>query len=800
MYETTVGKYKPMTLFSFYSKSNHGLKLSKENSRLISSKNNGNNVGGYINSVKREQAKNFLNKKNANNQNQKAKKNKLNNEYNFNYTKYPKKKTGTAYSTSTNFYKGTSGSTKMSQNINNNNLTRKYVISGKNNKNLKENMNENKENKCLYTSDNNYYNNNQKNVIKRGNTEYINCVQSMRNLPNNENNKMNNKILEKYLNGNIESFMNFQINYNNDEIKKHKNSMIPFKLSKKSSKYLKSNNNMIKSTTKSTNNSKRGNAKSNNVKYIIKSNFNNNNYNGYYLPYLDSSIDNYTNNKLKPKSQKQLLIDGSINNYINPNYTNNRFYSPNTDSECNSILNNNYYIKNNLTKNSNHSINKYTNTIVYKMNNNTNNNINTTISNISNVGNNNIIFNAGNSSKKTNNYFSSKEIGNLNNNNNQNQLASFYSFHKKPKIPSGKSTEENNTTNNNINTKSKEQQIINNLIFKEEIANVKIDLENEMIKSNKKNRAISTAPKGIKLIKNNNNIDINLLIKTKTTNIKFNEENENNENKDELEKYEIGETLGKGAYAEVKLVTNKFTQKKYAMKIYDKEKINSNSKKRCVYNEIKILKIINHKNIAKLYEVIKTDKQILIVQELVEGISLRDYYNKEIRNQKGISIHKEYVFKNIFKQIFDAMNYLHKKNIAHRDIKLENILMKKNYEIKIIDFGFASYNPENQVQSFYCGTPNYMPPEIAKKEPYIGQYADLWSLGILVFKFYCADFPFKGRNEKELYVGIKSGKFNMASYTPEYIQKIICGLLVLDPYKRMTCQDVLNSDWLKDTN
>ena len=209
MYETTVGKYKPMTLFSFYSKSNHGLKLSKENSRLISSKNNGNNVGGYINSVKREQAKNFLNKKNANNQNQKTKKNKLNNEYNFNYTKYPKKKTGTAYSTSTNFYKGTSGSTKMSQNINNNNLTRKYVISGKNNKNLKENMNENKENKCLYTSDNNYYNNNQKNVIKRGNTEYINCIQSMRNLPNNENNQINNKILEKYLNGNIESFITF---------------------------------------------------------------------------------------------------------------------------------------------------------------------------------------------------------------------------------------------------------------------------------------------------------------------------------------------------------------------------------------------------------------------------------------------------------------------------------------------------------------------------------------------------------------------------------------------------------------
>lgn len=70
------------------------------------------------------------------------------------------------------------------------------------------------------------------------------------------------------------------------------------------------------------------------------------------------------------------------------------------------------------------------------------------------------------------------------------------------------------------------------------------------------------------------------------------------------------------------------------MKIYDKEKLNDNSKKKCVYREIEILKRINHKNIAKLVEVINTQNHILIVQELVNGISLRDYYNREIRNQK----------------------------------------------------------------------------------------------------------------------------------------------------------------------
>jgi MAP/microtubule affinity-regulating kinase len=135
--------------------------------------------------------------------------------------------------------------------------------------------------------------------------------------------------------------------------------------------------------------------------------------------------------------------------------------------------------------------------------------------------------------------------------------------------------------------------------------------------------------------------------------------------------------------------------------------------------------------------------------------------------------------------------------MAHRDIKLENILLTKEYEIKIIDFGFGMLNPENKIQYFFCGTPNYMPPEIIEKKGYIGQKADLWSLGILVYKIYCADFPFKGKTEKELYQSIKNNQFNIISYVPDDVKKIIKALIEYQPNKRASCKEVLKSQWLK---
>ena len=273
----------------------------------------------------------------------------------------------------------------------------------------------------------------------------------------------------------------------------------------------------------------------------------------------------------------------------------------------------------------------------------------------------------------------------------------------------------------------------------------------------------------------------------------------NNRNKDnKISHYEIGKVIGKGAYATVKICKNKITQEKFAMKIYEKKILNDNIKKKCILREIEILKKLNHPNIVKLYDTIISDKNILLIQELVNGISLRDFYNKEIRNQKNISEKKYKILTILFKQIFSAFDYIHKKNIFHRDIKLENILLTKNYEIKIIDFGFGLYNPRNYLQKFFCGTPNYMAPEIIMKKEYDGQKADMWSLGILLYKLFCADFPFKGKDEKDLYRHIIKGKYKIKEYVPDLIKIIIDKILRPKPYQRINCDQILQSHWFNN--
>ena len=399
----------------------------------------------------------------------------------------------------------------------------------------------------------------------------------------------------------------------------------------------------------------------------------------------------------------------------------------------------------------------------------------------------------GASALDINNNKNSKNSKNKNNmNENEKNSNNDYETYQKNffNLPFLNNNDEINNNENDKNNCFSSMNENNNEIYKKEPNNNRIQsaIKEKLIKANSFQR--NKIKEEIK--------DLNKKIRTFSSS-PFTINTTINRNKDnKISHYEIGKVIGKGAYATVKICKNKITQEKFAMKIYEKKILNDNIKKKCILREIEILKKLNHPNIVKLYDTIISDKNILLIQELVNGISLRDFYNKEIRNQRNISEKKYKILTLIFKQIFSAFDYIHKKNIFHRDIKLENILLTKNYEIKIIDFGFGLYNPRNYLQKFFCGTPNYMAPEIIMKKEYDCQKADMWSLGILLYKLFCADFPFKGKDEKDLYRHIIKGKYKIKEYVPDLIKIIIDKILRPKPYQRINCDQILQSHWFNN--
>lgn len=107
------------------------------------------------------------------------------------------------------------------------------------------------------------------------------------------------------------------------------------------------------------------------------------------------------------------------------------------------------------------------------------------------------------------------------------------------------------------------------------------------------------------------------------------------------------------------------------------------------------------------------------------------------------------------KSIIEALQYIHERNVAHRDLKMENILIAKGLKIKIIDFGFAI--KDDHIHKEFCGTPHYISPEVISKGGYLGKPSDIWSAGIIFYKLYTGEFPFKAINNKALYRKITRG-------------------------------------------
>ncbi|XP_053532965.1 MAP/microtubule affinity-regulating kinase 4 isoform X2 [Ictalurus punctatus] len=252
--------------------------------------------------------------------------------------------------------------------------------------------------------------------------------------------------------------------------------------------------------------------------------------------------------------------------------------------------------------------------------------------------------------------------------------------------------------------------------------------------------------------------------------------------------YRLLKTIGKGNFAKVKLARHVLTGREVAIKIIDKTQLNPTSLQK-LFREVRIMKALRHPNIVQLFEVIETEKTLYLVMEYASGGEVFDYLVSHGRM-------KEVEARAKFRQIVSAVHYCHQKNIVHRDLKAENLLLDADSNIKIADFGFSNeFTLGNKLDTF-CGSPPYAAPELFQGKKYDGPEVDIWSLGVILYTLVSGSLPFDGQNLKELRERVLRGKYRVPFYMSTDCEGILRRFLVLNPSKRCTLEQVMKDKWM----
>ncbi|XP_078147729.1 serine/threonine-protein kinase MARK2 isoform X6 [Centroberyx gerrardi] len=252
--------------------------------------------------------------------------------------------------------------------------------------------------------------------------------------------------------------------------------------------------------------------------------------------------------------------------------------------------------------------------------------------------------------------------------------------------------------------------------------------------------------------------------------------------------YRLLKTIGKGNFAKVKLARHVLTGKEVAVKIIDKTQLNSSSLQK-LFREVRIMKLLNHPNIVKLFEVIETEKTLYLVMEYASGGEVFDYLVAHGRMKEKEARAK-------FRQIVSAVQYCHQKCIVHRDLKAENLLLDADMNIKIADFGFSNeFTLGNKLDTF-CGSPPYAAPELFQGKKYDGPEVDVWSLGVILYTLVSGSLPFDGQNLKELRERVLRGKYRIPFYMSTDCENLLKKFLILNPSKRGSLEQIMRDRWM----
>uniref|UniRef100_A0A7S0VHK2 Protein kinase domain-containing protein n=1 Tax=Hemiselmis tepida TaxID=464990 RepID=A0A7S0VHK2_9CRYP len=264
--------------------------------------------------------------------------------------------------------------------------------------------------------------------------------------------------------------------------------------------------------------------------------------------------------------------------------------------------------------------------------------------------------------------------------------------------------------------------------------------------------------------------------------------------------YDIGDTLGKGSFAVVKVGVPKDGSPNVAIKIIDKK--DAQFDKESLEQEIAIMKKVDHPNCIKLHEVFDEKQKMYMVLDLVTGGELFD----------RIIARGHYSEKDAAMLINDtliAIGYLHSLGIVHRDLKPENLLYSTGDEsspqydvIKVADFGLAKvvHGGSDHSMTTTCGTPGYVAPEVLEQAGGYGPEVDVWSIGVILYILLCGFPPFYDENNAVLFQQIKKGDYSFPSPywddVSDGAKDLVRKILQVDPKKRLTVKTCLEHPWL----
>ena len=261
-------------------------------------------------------------------------------------------------------------------------------------------------------------------------------------------------------------------------------------------------------------------------------------------------------------------------------------------------------------------------------------------------------------------------------------------------------------------------------------------------------------------------------------------------NDQRIGQYSIKKTLGEGSFGKVKLAVHRISGQEVALKIIARRRLVSRDMAGRVEREIQYLQLLRHPHIIKLYTVITTPGEIIMVLEYAGG-ELFDYIVKHGRMSEDKA-------RRFFQQIVCAVEYCHRHKIVHRDLKPENLLLDSDLNVKIADFGLSNIMTDGNFLKTSCGSPNYAAPEVISGKLYAGPEVDVWSCGIILYVLLVGRLPFDDEFIPALFRKINAGTYHTPSYLSPGARHIIHRMLKVNPVQRITIQEIRNDVWFNE--